>query len=238
MRVLIAAICIACSVVSAGAQTKMPVDLLLVLASDVSRSVDAHRFQLQREGYAAALADATVLAAMTSGRHRRIGLIFFEWAGLKEQTVVIPWTVIDGADAAKRFADALIEAPRKYAGRTSISAAITFAMKQIEEAPYSAERIVIDISGDGTNNAGASTNAPRDEAVKRGYVINGLAILSDVPMPWNPEHTHPPGGLEQYFKDHVRAGPGSFVIAAKNHEAFKDAIRKKLIQEIAHLLPQ
>ena len=127
----------------------------------------------------------------------------------------------------------LLEAPRSFADRTSISAAIDFAVADLKRAPYFAERQTIDVSGDGTNNAGRDVTLARDAAVARGININGLVILSETPLPWNPEHTHPPGGLEKYYRTHVIGGPGSFVMVAKDFESFGDAIVKKMIAEVA-----
>jgi hypothetical protein len=215
------------------ARAAEPVDLLLVLAADVSRSVDMRKFQLQREGYAAAIADKRVLEAISSGRHRRIAMCFVEWSGVSAQKVVIDWTVIDGADAARKFGDQLLELPRSFAERTSISGGIDFAMQLLERAPYEAARRTIDVSGDGTNNSGRDVTLARDDAVAKGVTINGLVILSDRPMAWNPEHTNPPGGLEHYFRRYVIGGPGAFVVAAEDFNSFGQAIIKKLIAEIA-----
>ena len=213
------------------------VDLLLVLASDVSRSVDHPKFLLQREGYAAAISDPHVLDAIKSGPQQRIGLSFVEWSGFGAQKLVIDWTLIDGADAARKFGDQLLELPRSFADRTSISGGIEFATAQLERAPFEATRRTIDVSGDGTNNAGRDVKLARDEAVAKGIVINGLVILSDRPVPWNAEHTNPPGGLEKYYQDNVIGGPGSFVLVAENFNSFGRAIIKKLIAEIALLSP-
>lgn len=213
------------------------VDLLLVLASDVSRSVDHAKFQLQREGYAAAVADKRVIEAITAGRHRRIALAFVEWSGVTAQRVVIDWTVIDGPDAARRFGDQLIELPRSFAERTSISGGIDFSLSLLERAPYEAPRQTIDVSGDGTNNSGRDVSLARDEAVAKGATINGLVILSDRPMIWNPEHTNPPGGLEYYYRSNVVGGPGAFVMVAEDFNSFGQAIVKKLIAEIADAGP-
>ena len=220
-----------------NARAAEPVDLLLVLAADVSRSVDQRKFQLQREGYAAAIADKKVLDAVTSGRHRRIAICYVEWSGASAQQLVIDWTVIDGPDAARKFGDQLLELPRSFAERTSISGGIDFAMAVLARAPYTSARKTIDISGDGTNNSGRDVTAARDEALAKGVTINGLAILSDRPMAWNPEHTNPPGGLPNYFRNNVIGGPGAFVIVAENFESFGQAIARKLIAEIAVALP-
>jgi hypothetical protein len=210
-----------------------PVDLLLVLAADISRSVDVEKFKLQREGYAAAFSDPRVIAAATSGPHGRIAVSFVEWSGFAQQKVVIDWTVIDKAETARGFAAQLIEAPRPFIGSTSISGGIVFAMMQLARAPYKAERRTIDVSGDGTHNSGRDVKMSRDEAVSQGITVNGLVILSATPSPRVPEHTHPPGGLANYYKENVIGGDGAFVITAENFQSFGRAIINKLIAEIA-----
>ena len=209
------------------------VDLLVVLAADVSRSIDAAKFQLQRDGYAAAVADARVLDTIRSGRNGRIGLTFVEWSGIGAQRTVVDWMTVSDAASAKDFGDRLLESPRSFADRTSISGAIEFAMAQLARAPFGARRQTIDISGDGTNNSGRDVTELRDQAVAKGITINGLAILSETPLPWNPEHTNPPGGLDRYYRTNVIGGPSAFVMVAKNFESFGDAIISKLIAEVA-----
>jgi hypothetical protein len=209
------------------------VDLLLVLAADVSRSVDHPKFQLQRDGYAAAINDPRVMNAIMSGANRRIALCFIEWSGAGAQKVVIEWTLIDGPDAARKFSDALVEAPRAFADRTSISGAIDFSMEMLARAPFEAPRRTIDISGDGTHNSGRGLLAAREDALATGVTINGLVILSERPLPWNPEHTNPPGGLAKYFQDNVIGGPGAFVTVAENFQSFGQALISKLVAEIA-----
>ena len=219
------------------AQADEPVDLLLVLASDVSRSVDHAKFKLQREGYAAAIADQRVLEAITAGRNKRIAVAFVEWSGVSSQKVVVDWTLIDGADAARKFGDQLVELPRSFAERTSIGGGIDFSMSLLARAPYQAPRRTIDVSGDGTHNSGRDVTLARDEAVAAGVTINGLVILSDRPMAWNPEHTNPPGGLANYYRANVIGGPGAFVVIAENFDSFGQAIVKKLVAEIADAGP-
>jgi hypothetical protein len=210
-----------------------PVDLLLVLAADVSRSVDSQKFQLQREGYAAAMANSRVVNAIRSGRRGRIGVLFLEWSGFGSQKVVIDWMLIDGPKTAQAFGDRLLESPRSFADRTSISGGIDAAVAELARAPFSTERRTIDVSGDGTNNAGRDIGQARDDALALGITINGLAILSATPLPWNPEHTNPAGGLAKYYHDNVIGGPGSFVIEANDFSSFGQAIIKKMIAEIA-----
>lgn len=214
-----------------------PVDLLLVLAADVSRSVDSEKFKLQREGYATAISDKRVLEAIGAGRNRRIAVLFLEWSGFGNQKVVIDWTAIDGPKSAQEFGDKLLESPRSFADRTAISGGIDFAVAQFERSPFKAERHTIDVSGDGTNNAGRDVTRARDEALALGITINGLVILSERPLAWNPEHTNPPGGLANYYRDNVTGGPGSFVLEAKDFGSFGQAIIKKMIAEIADANP-
>jgi hypothetical protein len=238
LRVLLALVALtAASGTAPPARSAEQVDLLLVLAADVSRSVDHAKHRLQREGYAAAISDKRVLDAIASGRHRRIAVCYVEWSGVTAQRLLIDWMIIDGPDSARRFGDSLIELPRSFAERTSISGAIDFAMTLFEQAPFKAERRTIDISGDGTNNSGRDVTAARDAAVAKGVTINGLVILSERPLAWNPEHTNPPGGLENYYRDNVVGGPGAFVVVAENFNSFGQAIVKKLIAEIALLSP-
>ncbi len=212
-------------------------DLLLALSSDVSRSVDHPKFLLQREGYATAMSDSHVIDAIRSGPHQRIAVCFVEWSGFGAQKLVIDWTIIDGPASARKFGDQLLELPRSFADRTSISGGIEFAAAQLDRAPHEATRRTIDVSGDGTNNAGRDVRLARDETVAKGIVINGLVILSDRPVPWNAEHTNPPGGLEKYYQDNVIGGPGSFVLVAENFNSFGRAIIKKMIAEIAFVSP-
>jgi hypothetical protein len=209
------------------------VDLLLALSSDVSRSVDHPKFLLQREGYASAVSNSQVLDAIKSGPNGKIALSFVEWSGYGAQKLVIDWTVIDGAATARKFGDQLVELPRSFADRTSISAGIDFSMAQLERSPFAAPRRTIDVSGDGTNNSGRDVASARDEALAKGVTINGLVILSETPLPWNPEHTNPPGGLGEYYKRNVIGGPGAFVMVAESHASFGQAIIKKMIAEIA-----
>ena|ERR1700760_1321071 len=237
-RCLFACLALIVAVSASTARAAEKVDLLLVLAADVSRSVDAPKFQLQREGYAAAISNRQVLDAIRSGRNGRIAVMFLEWSGFGNQQVVIDWTLIDGPQAAHAFGDRLLEAPRSFADRTSISGGIDAAVAQLKSAPFDAERQTIDVSGDGTNNAGRDVTGARDAALALGITINGLVILSDNPLPWNPEHTNPPGGLANYYRDNVTGGPGSFVMEAKDFKSFGDAIVKKMIAEIAEALPQ
>jgi hypothetical protein len=217
----------------AHARAAEQVDLLLALAMDVSRSMEQPKFLLQREGYAAAITNPQVLEAIKSGAHQKIAICFIDWSGAGEQKLVIDWSVIDGAATARRFGDLIFEAPRSFNDRTSIGGGITFAAAQISRSPFEAERHAIDVSGDGTNNAGRDVQSARDQAVAKGIVVNGIPILTDLQYSRIPEHTNPPGGLEKYYRDNVIGGPGSFVMVAEDFSSFGRAMVKKLIAEIA-----
>ena len=209
------------------------VDLVLVLAADVSRSVDAAKFKLQREGYAAALTDRLVLGAIAAGPNRKIAVQFSEWSGAAAQAVIVDWRVIANRDDAEKFAADLLAAPRPFADRTAIGPAIDFAMAQLARSPFGAERRVIDVSGDGTHNHGRDVTLARDDAVAKGVTINGIAILSAVPLAINPGHTHPPGGLLKYYEDNVIGGPNAFAVSAEGFEEFGQSVLRKLIKEIS-----
>ncbi len=163
---------------SGTARAAEQVDLLLVLASDVSRSVDSRKFQLQREGYAAALSNPRVIDAIRSGPHGKIAICFVEWSGATSLKLVIDWTVVGDAASARKIGDQMLELPRSFADRTSISAGLEFSMAQLERAPFEAPRRTIDVAGDGTHNSGRDIQTVRDEVLAKGVTINGLVILS------------------------------------------------------------
>jgi hypothetical protein len=233
VRSILALVAFLIVLAAAPVRAQEQVDLLLVLASDVSRSVDTRKFQLQREGYASALSNPRVVEAIRSGPHGRIAICFVEWAGSTSQKLVIDWTIVSDAASARKIGDQMLELPRSFADRTSISAGIEFSMSQLERAPFQTTRRTIDVSGDGTNNSGRDVALARDEALAKGITINGLVILSESPLPWNPEHTNPPGGLDEYYRRNVMGGPGAFVMVADSHNSFGQAIVKKMIAEIA-----
>jgi hypothetical protein len=216
------------SITPAAAQrdSGQPVDLALVLAVDASGSVDQFRFELQKQGYVAAFRHPRVIGAIQSGPTQSIAVIMMQWTGPALQVTAVPWTKISDAASANAFADKIAAAPRAlFGGGTSISGAIDTGMALLFDNPFKATRRVIDISGDGSNNRGRSAAQARDEAVRAGVGINGLPILALEP------------DLDHYFEQNVIGGPGAFVIAAKNFETFGDAILKKLIAEIAGVLP-
>ncbi len=213
------------------------VDLLLILAADVSRSIDDVEFNLQRRGYAAALGNPMVLAAIAGGPHKSIAVCFVEWSDTLDQKVVVDWTIIrDGEDAAAVGAT-MLAAPRSFASRTSISGAIYFSLGQFSSSAPTAGRRVIDISGDGTSNAGPPVTEARDQAVDKGVTINGLAIINTQTRPGFTMHTQPPGGLPNYYKENVIGGPGAFLLGVENFETFTDAITRKLVNEISGIAP-
>jgi hypothetical protein len=209
------------------------VDLALVLAADVSRSVDDDEFKLQRNGYAAAVTNPRVLQAIAAGEYGAIAICFVEWSGPDEQQVVVDWTVIRDGESAAGFAATLHDAPRSFVGRTSISAALDFSRERLSKAGVTAGRRVIDVSGDGTNNSGRPVSDARDEAVADGITINGLAIINEHPNPGYFAHTQPPEGLPEYYRRNVIGGPGAFLMVVQDFNSFGEAIANKLVSEIA-----
>lgn len=213
------------------------VDLQLILAADVSRSVDGDEFKLQREGIASALQNPEVLRAIRSGPQGAIAVSFIEWSGSGEQNVVLNWSVIRDEEGAAVAGDQILKAPRSFVGRTSISEAIDFSAKHFETSGMTSPRRVIDVSGDGTNNSGRPITDARDEAVARGIVINGLAIINLNPNFGYLAHTQPPGGLPNYYRENVVGGPGSFVLQIEDFHSFAQAMVQKLLQEISATPP-
>ncbi|WP_439549692.1 DUF1194 domain-containing protein [Falsiroseomonas sp.] len=208
-----------------------PVDVALVLAVDVSRSVDEDEARLQREGYRAAITDPKVVEAIRGGMLGSVALCYIEWAGIEYQRTVIPWTRIGSQADADGWAGTLERAPRASLSWTSVSGAIEASRRAIGECPHEATRKVIDVSGDGVNNSGPPAEVARDRAVADGITINGLPILNDRPT----FGRAPPVPLDIYYRDSVIGGQGAFMIAAEDFEAFGNAVRRKLIREIAGL---
>lgn len=210
-----------------------PADLALVLAADVSRSINQEEFELQRRGYAAALTDPRVVKAIRSGPLGVIAICYLEWASDNEQMVIANWTVVRDDESAGVIAGTILAAPRSFFGRTAIGTAIDFAMDQFGRATVEATRRIIDVSGDGTSNAGRPVTAARDDALAKGVTINGLAIINNNPTFFYPAHTHPPGGLPQYYRENVIGGPGTFLKVIEDFDSFKEAMVSKLVTEIA-----
>jgi len=205
------------------------VDVELVLAVDVSYSMDMDELAVQREGYAQAIVSKEFLQALKALPNGKISVTYFEWAASNDQKIIIPWRVIDGPETADAVADEILKTPIRRASRTSISGAINFAMPLFENNPYPGLRRVIDISGDGPNNNGVPVTPVRDEAVSKGIIINGLPIMVKEPS----YSTMDIENLDWYYEDCVVGGPGSFVVAIKDREKFKEAIRTKLLLEVA-----
>lgn len=214
------------------AQAETAVDLELVLAVDVSGSIDAEEARQQREGYIAAIRDPEVLAALERTFTGRIAVTYLEWSGAGEQRVLVPWMMVDGAGTAESFASALAEQPLSRGRWTSISGAIDIAASLFDGNGYQGERLVIDVSGDGANNSGRPVTDARDAAVAAGIVINGLPILNDRPQPFGMP-TPMEQQLDRYYEEQVIGGPGSFLITARDFEDFRRAILNKLVREIA-----
>jgi hypothetical protein len=210
------------------------VDVELVLAVDVSYSMDMDELALQREGYAQAIVSKEFLQALKNGPHGRIAVTYFEWAASTDQKIIIPWRVIDGPETADAVANEISKAPIRRASRTSISGAINFAMPLFDDNPHRGLRRVIDISGDGPNNNGAPVVIARDAAVEKGIVINGLPIMVKEPS----YSTMDIDNLDLYYEDCVIGGPGAFVVTIKEREKFKEAIRTKLLLEVAGHTPK
>jgi len=219
---------------AALAQTRpVPVDLELILAVDVSGSIDEEEARLQRQGYVAAIGDPEIVRAVTSGMLGRIAVTYFEWAGGSWQVPILPWTLIDSPQTAQAFAANLAAAPLSSGPWTSISDAIRTATRMFDGNPFEGTRRIIDISGDGPNNTGGPVEAARDLAVARRITINGLPIINDrfnmsrAPMP----------NLDLYYRNCVIGGPGAFLVVAHGFKSFAQAIRRKLILEIAGITP-
>ncbi len=208
------------------------VDLELVLAVDVSRSVDDEEAALQREGYAEAFRHPAVINAIQSNANRRIAVAYVEWAGTHYQKLTIPWTIVSDAASGERYADLIMSQPRVAERWTSISGAIDFSMRAFAVSPYKGTRRVIDVSGDGVNNNGRPAHLARDEALAAGVTINGLVIMNDRPTPGFSEY-YPQPALDVFYREQVIGGPGAFVIAIEDFSTFAYAIRNKLIREIA-----
>jgi hypothetical protein len=210
------------------------VDLELVLAVDVSYSMDMDELAIQREGYAQAIISKEFLQALKTGPTGKIAITYFEWAASSDQKIIIPWRVIDGPETADAVANEIMKTPIRRASRTSISGAINFAMPLFDENPYHGLRRVIDISGDGPNNNGAPVTGARDAALEKGITINGLPIMVKEPS----YSTMDIDNLDLYYEDCVIGGPGSFVVTIKDREKFKEAIRTKLLLEVADRKPE
>jgi Protein of unknown function (DUF1194) len=216
-----------------GAAAQTAVDLELVIAVDVSLSMDLDEQRLQRDGYVAAFRDAALQKAITLGAHGRIAVVYMEWAGPHWQSVIIPWTVIDSAQGAHAFADRLEAQPISRERWTSISGALQFARSLLASSKAAGSRRVIDVSGDGPNNAGPPVLTVRAALLAEGIVINGLPIMLKASTPGFFDLPD----LDRYYAACVIGGPGSFMVPVKDVAELKEAIRRKLLLEISGLGP-
>nr|WP_294505399.1 DUF1194 domain-containing protein [uncultured Rhodopila sp.] len=209
------------------------VDVALVLVTDVSRSIDDTEFKLEKDGYASAFSNPKVLEAIQGGPAGKIAVAYVEFASSFEVRTVSEWMVIKDRESAEAFARRLATQPRSFWGRTAISAGIDQGAQLLAETGLNAARRVIDVCGDGTNNAGRDAADARDDAVKAGITINGLAIINEHPVSWTFAHVQPPGGLANYYRENVTGGPGSFVLEVHDFASFGEAMTRKLVDEIA-----
>ena len=208
------------------------VDLALVIAVDISFSMDPEEQALQREGFVEAFRSPVVHEAIRRGMLGRIAVVYAEWAANFEQKIIVPWTVIDNPESAMAFAGRLEAQPTRRGPRTSVSGAIDFGVRLLSQSGVDATRRVIDISGDGANNQGRPVTAARDEAVAQGITINGLPImLKRATSYWDVTE------LDIYYRDCVIGGPGAFTVPVRERDQFPNAIKTKIIMEIAGLVP-
>jgi hypothetical protein len=206
------------------------VDTLLVLAVDVSRSMDEEEAGLQRAGYVSALRDVAVHEAIQGGAIGAIGLCYLEWSGMEHQTLVVPWTRIAGAAEAEHFARRLAASQLGIGTWTSISAGLDRARALLAEAPFDAARLVVDVSGDGANNSGPPVEEARDRAVADGITINGLPVVKGPALTGYGTAAMP---LDAYYRESVVGGAGAFVLGVEDFANFAPAVRRKLVLEIA-----
>ena len=212
----------------------VPVDVELVIAVDVSYSMDPDEQALQREGYILALTSKEFLQALRQGANGRIAVTYFEWAGPSDQKIVMPWRLIDGPEAADAVAAEIARAPYRRASRTSISGALRFARPLFDDSGYKGLRRVIDVSGDGANNAGPLVVSVREDVLAAGITINGLPIMLKRPNAGSIDIDD----LDIYYEDCVIGGPGAFVVPIREREKFIEATRTKLVLEIAGRRPE
>lgn len=211
----------------------LPVDTELVLAVDVSYSMDPEEQALQREGYIAALTSREFMQALRGGMHAKVAVTYFEWAGPQDQKIIVPWRLIDGPETADGVASEIARAAYRRASRTSISGALQFAKPLFDASGFNGIRRVIDVSGDGANNSGLPVVMVRDDVLAGGITINGLPIMLKRPNTFTMDIDN----LDVYYEDCVIGGPGAFIIPINARDQFKEAIRTKLVLEIAGRTP-
>jgi hypothetical protein len=212
----------------------IPVDTELVLAVDISYSMDPEEQALQREGYMDGITSREFMQALRGGMLGKIAITYFEWAGPGDQRIVIPWRLIDGPETALAVANEIGRAPYRRSMFTSIASALQFAKPLFDASGYNGSRRVIDVSGDGTNNSGPLLVPVRDDVLAAGIIINGLPIMLKRPTPASLDIEN----LDIYYEDCVIGGPGAFVIPIRERTQFKDAVRTKLVLEIAGRTPE
>jgi hypothetical protein len=210
------------------------VDVELVIAVDVSYSMDPEEQALQREGYIMALTSREFMQALREGANSKIAITYFEWAGQFDQKLIMPWRLIEGPESADAVASEIANAPYRRAARTSISGGLTFAKTSFDHSGYRGLRRVIDVSGDGTNNAGPLIVPTRDDVLAAGITINGLPIMLKRPNPGTMDIEN----LDVYYEDCVIGGPGAFVVPIRERAKFIEATRTKLVLEVAGREPQ
>ena len=212
-------------------QAQTEVDLALVVAVDISFSMDTEEQALQREGFAQAFRSPLVHEAIRGGMLGKIAVTYMEWAGAPDQKVIVPWTILDNSESLMAFADKIATTPLRRAQRTSISGAIDFSVKLLEDSGVSATRQVIDISGDGPNNQGRTVEQARDDALAKGITLNGLPIMLQRPGYLDIS------ALDAYYKECVIGGQGAFMVPVRDRDQFIEAIKTKILLEIANLMP-
>jgi hypothetical protein len=212
----------------------IPVDVELIIAVDVSYSMDPEEQALQREGYVMALTSREFMRALREGANSKIAITYFEWAGQFDQKIIVPWRLIEGPESADAVANEIAAAPYRRASRTSIAGALTFAKPLFDHSGYRGLRRVIDVSGDGTNNAGPLIVPTRDEVLTAGITINGLPIMLKRPTPGTMDIEN----LDVYYEDCVIGGPGAFVVPIHDRKQFIEATRTKLVLEISGREPE
>lgn len=205
------------------------VDVELILAVDVSLSMSPGELAIQRDGYAAALTSEQVINAIRDGVHGRIAITYVEWAGVTVQNVVVPWTIVSSLEEAQAFAEKLTLHPSNSARRTSISGALTFAGDMFAESPHRGMKRVVDISGDGPNNQGGLVVPARDALVEQGITINGLPLMTTGGF----SSVYDLADLDLYYENCVIGGPGAFMIPVNDWAQFPEAVRRKLVLELA-----
>ena len=220
MRFAVLGLALVLADVARGVAAPAPVDLQLVLAIDVSSSVDYNEFGLEIDGYVQAFRDPRVVRAIQAGPLGKIAVTMVQWAGQYHQKVAVDWLEVSDVATAERLATAIYESPRLMEGATALGEAVIFSIPLFDQAPFVGRRQAIDVSGDGMSNEGRPASVARDQAARRGITINGLAIINEEP------------NLEDHYRQFLITGPNAFVVVAKDFESFAEAIVTKLIREI------